>query len=102
MTCALAASANVWYFVSTGTNEGDYIGVGFFAVFAVGAFRRWTLGRDRFHLVTSAGAVVALGVMALHRTYRFDPGYVLPYLLFILFCVLGSILSRPSKGGDRA
>ena len=102
LACALAADADLWYSVSTGTNEGDYIGIGFFGVFAVGAIRRWRLGGDRFHLITSAGAVVALGAMAFRKSGRFDPAHVLSYLAFLLSCVLGSILSRCLKRGKRA
>lgn len=102
LTCAFVACASVWYFRPRGTNEGDPIGIGFFAVFGVDALRRWIRRRDRFHLVAGWGAVVALGVMALRETDRFDPSHLLPYLLFILFSVLGSVLSHASKRGARA
>jgi len=101
LTCALVADADVWYSVSTGTNEGSSIGIGFFAVFAIGAFRKWCVGRDPFHLVIIAGAAVALCAMVLRKTGWFDPCPVFPYLVFILFCVSGSILSHFSKRGKR-
>jgi len=97
LACSLVAGADLWYSVSTGKNDGKYVGIGFFAVFAVGAFQRWRLRGDRFHLVTIAGAVMVLFALALRNTDRFDRGQVLPYLAFILFCVLGSIPGHPSK-----
>jgi hypothetical protein len=102
LTCALVADASAWYSVAMGTNDGDSIGLGFFAVFGIDALRRWIRRRDRFHMVAGWGAVVALGVMALRETDRFDPSHLLPYLLFILFSVLGSVLSHASKRGARA
>jgi hypothetical protein len=78
LTCAFVAGVSVWYFTSRGTNEGDSIGIGFFAFFGVDALRRWILRRDRFYLIAGAGAVVALSVMALCETDWFDPGHVLP------------------------
>lgn len=94
LAAAIVADANAWYSASTGTTDGDYVGVGFFAVFAFGAFRRWRSGRDRFHLIAAAGAVVALGTTALREQDPTNRSFLVSYVVFVLFCFLGSILSR--------
>ena len=98
LAAAVVADVNIWYSASTGTTKGDSLGIGFFAVFALGGLRRWISGRDRFHLAVTAGAIIAL-VMTIefHDLYR-SGGICLPaYAAFILSCVLGSVLSHRSK-----
>jgi hypothetical protein len=97
LAAAVVADANVWYSVSRGTNEGDYLGAGFFAVFAFGGFSRWRSGRDRFHLAAATGAAVALALIAIRDVYPFNWACLPSYVVFILACILGSLLSHRSK-----
>lgn len=102
LACSVVGFANAWYSASTSRSEGDDLGMGFFAVFAIGAVRRWDLRRDRFYLFAAAGAVAALAVMVIRRIGFFDPGFVPAYVLFVLFCLIGSIPRSGSRPRQRA
>lgn len=98
LAAAVVADANVWYAVSTGTTEGDALGIGFFAVFALGGLRRWVWGRDPFHLAATAGAIASLVITIESRFFYRCGGICIPaYAVFVLSCVLGSLLSHRSK-----
>ncbi len=104
LLAVVVADLNFWYFASTGENHADYVGMAFFVL--VGGYYVWSLiGRRALApLVCGLGALAGLGMMGLREKGTWDPGYIPPYAVFIVFVLLGHAFGRsPARtpGGAR-
>jgi hypothetical protein len=92
----VAADINFWIFAAIG-NAGDFVGIAFFIFFGLYALQSAIARRETAMAVWCFGAALALGLMVLRETDVFDRGYILPYLVFIGFVLLGLLLRRPRR-----
>jgi hypothetical protein len=94
LLAVVVADLNFWYFASTGESHADYVGMAFFAL--LGAYYFWSLVRRPAvaSLVCGLGALAGFGMMALREKGTWNPGYIPPYAVFIVFVLLGRAFDR--------
>ncbi|HWZ85156.1 MAG TPA: hypothetical protein VN032_03085 [Thermoanaerobaculia bacterium] len=90
----LTADVNFWYIASTGENDADYAGMFLFATLGIYWLYRLAAAGEAASGVAALGAFAALTLMILRETGAYDPGYIPPYAVFIVFVWAGGYVRR--------
>ncbi len=94
LLCAIVADVNFFFYASMGTNQADYLGIAFFALYGIYCLQSLITRREVACAVSLFGSILALALMVMRETGAFDRGYIPPYLLFILFVLIGHAFDR--------
>ena len=100
LLCVVVADANFWIYAAIGTNEGDFLGFGFFSLCAADALGALFSGFDLPALLSLLGSLAAAALMAARESGVFDRGYLLPYAVLLAFLLAAAILPRRDRGPD--
>ena len=97
LLCVIVADLNFWFYASMGSNEADYLGIAFFVLYGLYCFQSLIARREVHCAVSGLGAILAVAMMVVRETGAFDRGYIPPYVVFILFVIIGHGLDRSSR-----